>query len=305
MRVVRIRILGQARFPAACKPPGSVAPPHNSVDMDRLAELQAQQAALREQVAGARQRVKAAKQKTKDDAKKSKKVWVLTESLRRVALIAFCLSNYATAPAVEFLAGAAAKRKWPVKTEEELAAMVEEIFLKADLQEVEELCDLRNPKDLAAAREGVRFSEQWRLADWVQRLNFGSGVAPSTETVLQRLEAERLRLPELVRPASRGSAAEPWARMWALRWRRRWGAKHGKVRLKSDVGVEECREKAIAYSFLTHPQMRVMSVGVGTGIRSRVGRISGPGDQNPVPKSRPDSGPKIGTGIWCLLSKNN
>ena len=89
----------------------------------------------------------------------------------RVALIVYCLSSYAAAPAVEFLAAAAGKRKWPVKTEEEVAAMVEDIFLKADLH---------NPKDLAAAREGVRFSEQWRLAEWVRRLNFGGGVAPSS-----------------------------------------------------------------------------------------------------------------------------
>ena len=127
------------------------------------------------------------------------------------------------------------------------------IFLKTDLQEVEELCDLRNPKDLATAREEARFSERWRLAEWVRRLIFGSGIAPSTETVLQRLEAERQRLPEAVRPASRGSAAEPWARMWTFRWRRRWGAKHGKVQSKSDVGVQECREKAVAYNFRAHP----------------------------------------------------
>ena len=52
--------------------------------------------------------------------------------------------------------------------------------------------------------------------------------------------------------ASRGSAAEPWARMWALRWRRRWGAKHGKVRLKPDMGAQECREKVIANNCRTH-----------------------------------------------------
>ena len=272
-------------------------------DMGRLEELQAQRAALQGQIAGARQQVKVARQKAKDDAKKSKKVWVLTESLRRVALIVFCLSNYATAPAVEFLVAAAAKRKWPVKTEEEVAAMVEDIFLKADMQELEELCDLHSPKDIAAARAGVRFSEQWRLAEWVRRLNFGSGVAPSTETVLQRLEAERLRLPDSVRPASRGSAAEPWARMWVLRWRRRWGAKHGKVRLKSDVEVQECREKARAnnfsYSFPVWPDFKPERTTPGHrnehGFRIRNWSRNQSPEQNPVPKTIPESGPKIKT----------
>jgi len=38
--------------------------------------------------------------------------------------------------------------------------------------------------------------------------------------------------------------------------------------------------------------MRIISARSATGARSRVGRISSPSEQNPIPKTSPDSGPK-------------
>ena len=210
----------------------------------RYAELRAQRAAAQGAVAAARAKVKAAAQKVKDRARKDSKTWVLTEWLKHVALIIFTLAGYVVAPAAEFLAKAAAKRRWPEKTAEELKVVVEDLFLAVPVEELNELCDLENPKDPAAASEAVRLTEEWRLYRWVRGLNYGRGVAVPTETVLQRFEDQRLRLPEAVRPAYKGVAAMASARMWAKRFRGRFAGGHGRVRCKTDVGAQEIRGKA-------------------------------------------------------------
>ena len=122
--------------------------------------------------------------------------------------------------------------------------MVEDLFLAVDLDVLTGLCDLHNPTDPAAAKQAVRISEEWRLAQWVKRLNIEKGVAPSTDMVLARLEGRRAELPEAMRPPWRGAAAEAWARAWAYRWRRRWGARHGKLPARPVMAPEEMWAKA-------------------------------------------------------------
>ena len=61
---------------------------------------------------------------------------------------------------------------------------------------------------------------------------------------LQRFEDQRLRLPEAVRPAYKRVAAMASARMWAKRFRGRFAGGHGRIRCKTDVGVQGIRDKA-------------------------------------------------------------
>ena len=58
------------------------------------------------------------------------------------------------------------------------------------------------------------------------------------------MEERRQRLPEAVRPPGKGSVFEPRARMWLTRWRRRWGGKHGAIRTKDELPVQEMRDNA-------------------------------------------------------------
>ena len=91
--------------------------------------------------------------------------------------------------------------------------------MQADEKELADLCDESNPSDRPAMHIAVRFWQERSLADWVEDANQQKGVAPSTEQVLERLERQRLQVPERSRPASRGFVADAKARMWALRWR--------------------------------------------------------------------------------------
>ena len=213
---------------------------------DRLAELRDQQAALDADLAEVRAQMKAAKQKRHSAARKAKKAWQLTEHVSTVALMVYVLAGYAFAPAVKYLVGEAEKKKWPAKPEDEVQDLVGNVFLCTSERDIADLCDLRNPKNPGAAKVAARVAEEWRLAAWVESLNLDRGVAPSADTVLQRWEHQRQALPEGVRPAPRGSAAEPKARMWLMRLRRRLGGRYGRIPPRDDVPLEDMRAKARA-----------------------------------------------------------
>ena len=155
--------------------------------------------------------------------------------------------------------------------------MVEDLFLGVDLAVLTDLCDLAQPSDPSAAEVAVRISEEWRLVQWVERLNEQKGVAPTTEMVLARLEERRSQMPEASRPSHRGTSADGHARVWARRWRRRWGARYGKVRSREDIPLEEMQAKA-----------RPVPKGGGRSLHS-VGEAA--------PFSGSDSGLSFGSGI--------
>lgn len=221
--------------------------------MDRVAELQAQQACVDEKLALLKKQAKAAKQKQKDLAKKAKKLWQLTPFMNAVALIVYVLAGYTAIPAARYLMAEAARRKWPEKSEEELRRLVEDVFLNSEETDIACLCDLARPRNAKAAKAAVRWTEEWRLAVWVEDLNLARGVAPPTDAVLERFEQQRRALPESVRPTCKGVADEARARMWASRWRRRWGGKHGRIRPKDEMTAEEKRAKARAPELIQIP----------------------------------------------------
>lgn len=201
---------------------------------------------VRAQLAEARRRLGAEKDRAKKAEARRLAQWRLDVKAQRVALILYDLSGYDKEAAVAFLNKTASKRKWPPRPTDELREQVRELFLQADLGEYAGLVDAASPLDESAMKIALQFWEEWFLISWTKDANRRKGVAPSAGALLQRLAERRESLPEAVRPPDRGSVAEPRARMWLTRWRRRWGAKHGTIRMRDDVGVEEMREKALA-----------------------------------------------------------
>ena len=185
------------------------------------------------------------RQKQKNAKKKQAAAWQASTTLVHTLLIKYALSGYVAEPAVKYMANYARRRRWPERDEQVLAEMVEQYFLDVDVDELTALADTADPQDAAAMREAMPYVEQWRLCVWATRLNEQHGVAPSTDSVLMRLEANRMQLPEEVRPRAVGCVADGRARKWALGWRRRWGGRHGKIRVREDVPVAELREKVV------------------------------------------------------------
>jgi hypothetical protein len=211
---------------------------------DSLQELLSEQDRLKKSLAATRKEIKGEQQKAKDKAKSVRKQWELTPWLKKVIMIIYMLADLRAAPATKYLHITAQRRRWPTKSDEELDRLVEDLFLEVDVGLLLHMSDLEAPEDPAAAKEALKYVEQWRALEHVKDLNQRLGIAPSTELVLQKLEENRLKIPEPSRPSSLGVSAEGKARMWARRWRQRWGARHGRLQIQDQVPLAEMQSKA-------------------------------------------------------------
>ena len=223
----------------------------------RSADLRKRKAELDIALAEENGECRRARRKVNYEAKRDAKAWLLSPALKHTVLVIYALADYTAEPAAKFLLNSGRKRHWPEKTEEELVAIVESHFLEVDSAELADLSDINDPSDAAAMNAALVYVEQWRLAKWTARQNLEVGVAPSTESVLQRLEEQRVQLPEAVRPRAIGTAAEPRARVWAGALRHRWGGKHARIRVRDDIPVAELRDKVCQKSLAGgHTQIR-------------------------------------------------
>ena len=210
-----------------------------------LQELLLEKDRLKISLAATGKEIKGEQQKAKDKARSVKKQWELTPYLKKVTMIIYMLADLQAPPAAKYLHITASRRRWPTKSDEELDRLVEELFLEVDVGMLAHESDLEAPEDPAAAKEALKYVEQWRALEHVKDLNQRLGIAPSTELVLQKLEENRLKIPEPSRPSSLGVSAEGKARMWARRWRQRWGARHGRLRIQDKVPLAEMQSKAL------------------------------------------------------------
>ena len=210
---------------------------------DGLEALRAQRTRLKSEMAATKWHIKQEEAKAKAAARLAVQQWQLAPRLKAVVLAIFLLAQYQAAPAIKFLHHIGQKRSWPQKDDEELERIVEDLFLAADVEQLGRLVDLDEPEDSAVATEALQYLEEWRAVEFVRDANSRLGVAPSTEDILRKLEANRLQIPESLRPVSKGTATQAKARMWAKRWRERWGGCYGKLRLRDDTPVAEMQEK--------------------------------------------------------------
>ena len=209
-----------------------------------LQELLLEKDRLKTSLAATRKEIKGEQQKAQDKARSVKKQWEVTPYLKKVTMIIYMLAGFQAPPAAKYLHITGCRRRWPIKSDEELERLVEDLFLEVDVDMLAHTSDLQAPEDPAAAKEVLKYVEQWRALEHVKDLNQRIGIAPSTELVLQKLEESRLKIPEPSRPSSLGVSAEGKARMWARRWRQRWGARHGRLRLRDKVPLAEMQSKA-------------------------------------------------------------
>ena len=154
------------------------------------------------------------------------------------------IAVYQAAPVVPFLRATAKRRRWAAKEDDEMERFAEDLFVGSDVDELAAMADLEEPPDAAVAKEALKYVEEWRILEHARDMNHRLGIAPSTEHILQQLEANRLQIPEPLRPPSRGTIAEAKAKMWARRWRVKSGARHGKLRVSEDVPLAEMQQKA-------------------------------------------------------------
>ena len=140
-----------------------------------------------------------------------------------MAIICYYHADFATEPAVKFLAGRAAQRGWPPRPAAEVARMVEDVFAEtfdADPGHfLVSLCNTGDPLDEGAMRLALKYVSEWRVGAWSAVQNRTKGVEPPT--VDCAVEHGRLleAYPERVRPQGLASGSANAARMRGSRWR--------------------------------------------------------------------------------------
>ena len=138
------------------------------------------------------------------------------------------------------------------------------------------------------------------MAVYVRDPNARLGLAPSTESLLNRCESRRAAYSGAPGPAHFGTVAEPKARMRMQRWRGRWGGKIGTVCLREELPLGESSSKAghqIGSEKRDQNWAQILSPKMGPQIVITIRKMYRSRNLNPFLGS--DSEPKNGLGKWA------
>jgi hypothetical protein len=161
-------------------------------------------------------------------ARAEARAWVLPPQFQHAVVAMYQLAGVAE-PAVQYLRACGRERHWPERPDCELVALVEDLFLQIDCEEVAALVDASRPADPSALTVAYKYVEEWRAVDWVRNLNERRGVAPTNWSLLQQVEHTRVQVPADFRPPSAGPAGELRGRRFVRRLRKRWGGRHAAI----------------------------------------------------------------------------
>ena len=96
---------------------------------------------------------------------------------------------------------------------------MEDLFLAADEAEVDALVDTENPSEATARRCALGYVEEWAVVVESRRLNTQRGIASSSDAVLEQLESNRQKAPQLLRGPPRSFGGSARKRVHRLRAR--------------------------------------------------------------------------------------
>ena len=106
-----------------------------------MEELLERKRKVEAELSGVRKQAKRAKEKAKAVTAAASRAWRLSESVLNTILIACVLADGAVDPSVVYLRQRGLQFGWPAKTDDELAAMVDDALLAADPDLVVALTD--------------------------------------------------------------------------------------------------------------------------------------------------------------------
>ena len=220
-----------------------------NIDEDHMQSLQRDMAeansALRSVSRDIRLETKVAQRK-----QKAGKPWEITGFIWRVVLILYYLAGYQTFLAIPYLHRAGRKKRWEDPPDEFLDELVEKVFMTTPNYIFINLYDAQRPPDPDALREALKFQSEYAAMTWCMDMNQTKGLAPSSASVLDRLDAGNLALPEHLQSAV---PQEPWLstpRVFVHRWRRFWNGRFGRLRIVPDIELEELQNKVATLVFL-------------------------------------------------------
>ena len=233
-------------------------------------EIRSRKRALAEELAAVRETHRKAQRTADGEAARKAKEWVLVRQggakgrLRREALAVYALSGFAPEAVVVFLRGAARQRHWEEeKTDAEVLRVVEDEFMRSDLEEVLSYCDEDTPVDEVALRRAVACVAQWRTVSWSSLQTAERHVAPDTETLALEYERVRRTFATSVTPAFWLGASG--ARKRGTRLRLRWGGRFGVMKPRDVLPVGEMQGKVVQFDPDLAPPPPPMGIWAGAG----------------------------------------
>jgi|NorSeaMetagenome_1021524.scaffolds.fasta_scaffold05073_4 hypothetical protein len=125
----------------------------------------------------------ACRQSAHDGARRGGGAWNLPEVIRNAALIIYTLCDFEQLPVIIYLRGVGVSRRWATLPDDDLAKLVEELFLATDLTDMVALTRSGGSSDPDAMRIAMDSEREWRVVRWGMDMN-ACGVAPSTSELL-------------------------------------------------------------------------------------------------------------------------
>ena len=165
---------------------------------------------------------------------------------RRLILCAFWITTFVTQDCLVLLEQVRVPPLWGSLDSAGRTALVDDLFLAADLDEVETWLDPASPENQKFLRELWILYAEWRTAKWVHHTNSVHGVAPSSAQVFAVYIDWRRKAPAELHPRSFGRTLGA-RRLWAMRWRRRWNGSVGHLKTGDLDPRDVLRQKALRW----------------------------------------------------------
>ena len=211
--------------------------------MDILESSKERKRALKAELANVRRTAKRLKEKESTQRSASERAWLIEGAKLNLILTIYVLADCSHEPAVSYLRSLGRQHRWPSKSDTAMIALVEEMFLAADINQLLLLSSWDSHGDSCVLRVATDYVWQWRLANWTTLQN-NKGIALPTPLVLDEWAKGRMAVPLKSRPSHWGNATSASARMRVLRWRRKFGGRMGTIRACEHTPVNVMRDKA-------------------------------------------------------------
>ena len=205
-----------------------------------MEDLEAARAVLAAAVAASKADARRLRRNGKKREAAEARAWVPPAHVRQAALLMFDDTGDAEA-SVKYLSACGREFHWPERAEDSLTTFVEDMYLAAGVDELNE--EMADPRARAVAAKYVR---EWRVVTWARVANSVGGVAPSNSMLAEHAEVVRQQLPETMRPPEMDASSSTVAKQFARMLRRRWAGRHGRLPVREPMAPGETGDKASA-----------------------------------------------------------
>ena len=205
-----------------------------------MEDLEAARDALAAALAESRADVRRLRRNEKKRQSAEARAWDLPAHVRQAALLMFDNTGDAEA-SVKYLSACGREFHWPERTEDSLRIFVEDMYLAAGTDVLNE--EVADPRARTVAAKYVR---DWRVVTWSRVASSVGGIAPSNSMLAEQAEAVRQQLPETMRPPEMDASSPTVAKQFARMLRRRWAGRYGRLPVREPMAPGEARDKASA-----------------------------------------------------------